>query len=246
MVRLFYFISALVFPAILFSQKKVPAANVKISFVNTVNHVPLVLDSVTYTNAFAENYTVSKFKYYISNLFLVADKKNIAVKESYYLVDEKDTATKSILLTLPVGNYESLSFLLGVDSLKNVSGAQSGALDPTNDMFWTWNSGYVMAKLEGNSPASTVVNNKVEYHIGGFASADNVIKKITLPLNTNINKDTVTEIIIEADINTWWQIPNDILIAANAVCTNPGVLAKKIAANYSKMFSVIKISTPAN
>jgi hypothetical protein len=230
----------------LFSQKKAPASNVKISFVNTVNHVPLILDSVTYTNPFAENYTVSKFKYYISNLYLVADKKKIAVKESYYLVDEKDTATKSILLTLQAGNYESLSFLLGVDSLKNVSGAQTGALDPANDMFWTWNTGYVMAKLEGNSPSSTVVNNKVEYHIGGFAGADNVVKKISLPLTVNINKDTVTEIIIEADINTWWQMPNDILIATNAVCTNPGALAKKIAANYSKMFLIKKIITAAN
>jgi hypothetical protein len=246
MARVFYFISALVFPVLLFSQKKAPVHNVKISFVHTVNHVPLLLDSVTYTNPFAENYTVSKFKYYISNFFLVADKKNIVVKESYYLVDEKDTLTKSILLKVPAGNYDSLSFLLGVDSLKNVSGAQTGALDPTNDMFWTWNTGYVMAKLEGNSPASTVVNNKVEYHIGGFAGADNVLKKITLPLTVNINKDTVTEIIIEADINNWWQMPNDILIAANAVCTNPGALAKKIAANYSKMFSVKKISTPAN
>ncbi len=245
MARLFYFISALVFPVLLFSQKKAPAASVKISFVHTVNHVPLILDSGTYTNPFAENYTVSKFKYYISNLYLVNDKKNTVVNNNYYLVDEKDAASKSFSLTMPPGNYESISFLLGVDSLKNVSGAQSGALDPTNDMFWTWNTGYVMAKLEGNSPASTVVNNKVEYHIGGFAGADNVIKKITLPLNININKDTVTEIIIEADINTWWQMPNDILIAANAVCTNPGVLAKKIAANYSKMFSLKKI-TAAN
>jgi hypothetical protein len=246
MARVFYFISALVFPVLLFSQNKAPATNVKISFVNTVNHVPLILDSVTYTNPFAENYTVSKFKYYISNLYFAGDKKNIAVKESYYLVDEKDTLTKSILLTVPAGNYDSLSFLLGVDSLKNVSGAQTGALDPANDMFWTWNTGYVMAKLEGNSPASTVVNNKVEYHIGGFAGADNVVKKISLPLTVNINKDTVTEIIIEADINTWWQMPNDILITTNAVCTNPGALAKKIAANYSKMFFIKKIITAAN
>ena len=53
---------------------------------------------------------------------------------------------------MPAGNYNSLSFLLGVDSMHNVSGAQTGALDPANDMFWTWNSGYVMAKMEGASP----------------------------------------------------------------------------------------------
>ena len=37
---------------------------------------------------------------------------------------------------------------LGVDSLRNVTGVQTGALDPAMDMYWTWNTGYVMAKLE--------------------------------------------------------------------------------------------------
>ena len=56
-------------------------------------------------------------------------------------------------LYLPEGDYTELQFLLGVDSLHNVSGAQTDDLDPAKDMFWTWNSGYVMAKMEGNSPA---------------------------------------------------------------------------------------------
>ncbi len=69
-------------------------------------------------------------------------------------------------------------FLLGVDSLHNVSGAQTDALDPAKDMFWTWNTGYVMAKLEGNSPSSALVNNKYEFHVGGFSGKYNVLKKI--------------------------------------------------------------------
>ena len=241
MTRFFCFTSVLFLPVILFSQKIKPAANVKISFVNTVNHAPLVLDSVTYSNPFAEDYTVSTFKYYISNLFFTTNKKKIVVKNRYYLIDEKNIDGNNILLFVPPGNYSLVSFLLGVDSLKNVSGAQSGALDPTNDMFWTWNTGYVMIKLEGSSAASKVVNNKIEYHIGGFAGDDNVLRKIKLPVNINIKKGTLTQIIIEADINTWWQIPNNISIAINPVCTSPGALAKKFANNYSKMFSVKKI-----
>ncbi len=245
MARFACLISAIFLPVLLYAQKKLPAPNLKISFVNTVNHAPLVLDSVMYTNPFTENYTISKFKYYISNLFLTGNKK-IIIKNSYYLIDEKNITGNSMQFYVPPGKYNSISFLLGVDSIKNVSGAQSGALDPTNDMFWTWNTGYVMAKLEGHSPASTVVNNKVEYHIGGFSGADNVLKTIAFPVVINIKKDTVIEIVIEADINAWWQIPNDILIAQNPVCTNPGVLAKKIADNYSNMFSIKKVTAPAN
>jgi hypothetical protein len=49
-----------------------------------------------------------------------------------------------------------IRFLLGVDSARNVSGIQTGALDPARGMFWTWNSGYVMAKIEGSSPSAHV------------------------------------------------------------------------------------------
>lgn len=79
--------------------------------------------------------------------------------------------------------YDSITFLIGVDSLHNVSGAQTGALDPVNDMFWTWNSGYVMAKLEGNSSSSPQMNQKFEYHIGGYSGKHNVVKKLSFRFN---------------------------------------------------------------
>jgi len=156
-------------------------ANLKVTFVNTINKVPLVLDSVTYTNCWNETYTISKLKYYISNVQLQMANKTINKEtNSYHLINEEDTATKSFSLSMPAGKYSSLSFLIGVDSLKNVSGAQTDALDPLNGMFWTWNNGYIMFKLEGNSPQSTVVNNKVEYHIGGFAGANNSLRIVTI------------------------------------------------------------------
>ena len=131
---------------------------------------------------------------------------------------------------------------MGVDSASNCSGAQAGALDPMNDMFWTWNSGYIMAKLEATSPSSNQVNSKVEYHIGGFSGVNNVLKRITLSLPATkflvITKGKTSEIIVEADLYKWWQTPNDLKITDNPVCTTPGALAKKIADNYSKMFTI--------
>ena len=110
-------------------------------------------------------------------------------KNSFHLIDESVPESQSFSLSVPEGNYSSLNFLLGVDSLHNVSGAQTGELDPAKDMFWTWNSGYVMAKLEGNSPSSALVNHKYEFHIGGFSGKYNVLKNIELhfPENKTIN-----------------------------------------------------------
>lgn len=224
---------------------KITATNtgtVKITFVNTVKGKPVELNTGSYTNSFGETYSVSKFKYYISHVSLVTGKAVFFETESYHLVDESKPEDLHFSFPLQAGEYQSLYFVLGVDSLHNVSGAQTGALDPLNDMFWTWNTGYVMAKMEGKSPQSKLVNNKLEFHIGGFMGENNVLKNITLNFPPgkilNIQEGKTSEIIIEADIDTWWQQPNDIKITEHAVCSTPGPLAKKIADNYSKMFRI--------
>lgn len=215
---------------------------VKITFINTVKGKPVQLNETSYTNPFAEQYSISRFKYYISNIALAFPDGVFKEIDSYHLIDESKPASLSFSFITNVNSYHSVLFMLGVDSLKNVSGAQTGPLDPLNDMFWTWNSGYVMAKMEGNSPQSKVVNNKVEFHIGGFSGANNVLKKLMLNFPAGmllyIGEGRTSEIVIEADFDKWWQGPNDLKIADNPVCSTPGELAKKFADNYSKMFTI--------
>jgi hypothetical protein len=55
-------------------------------------------------------------------------------------------------INVPAGTYTGMYLTMGVDSARNVSGAQEGALDPANGMFWSWTSGYIMIKAEGLSP----------------------------------------------------------------------------------------------
>ena len=218
-----------------------PGANILLHFNTVVDNKQFFFDSI-YTNSFGENFSVSKFKYYISNI----EFKNSAtgakksIPNSYYLVNEADSSSKDILINVPDGNYTTISFLLGVDSIKNVSGAQSGALDPANDMFWTWNTGYVMAKIEGASPVSKQVHHKIEYHIGGFKGENSVLQKIRLiiPSLQNSKGKKNLKLTIDADINTWFQGSHDLSIAQNPVCTTPGLLAKQFSENYRNMFKV--------
>lgn len=219
----------------------------KISFKNVIKGNPMQLATGVYTNGSGEQYNITKFKYYISHAVLgglAATSSN----DSYHLIDESNAASLSFSFDVPVNTYSSVSFLLGVDSARNVSGAQTGALDPLNDMFWTWNSGYIMAKMEGTSPQSTVVNNKVEYHIGGFAGTNSVLKNINLSippsspvLTVDIREAKTSEIIINADFDKWWQGAFNLKITDNPAVTTPGVLAKSISDNYGNMFSVAEI-----
>lgn len=119
--------------------------------------------------------TYSKVKYYISNFKLKkSDGSWWTHPESYFLVDLSDPSTTTLSLNnIPEGNYTEVSYIMGVDSLRNVSGAQTGALSTANGMFWSWNSGYIMVKVEGTSPNSGSGN--FSFHLGGFSGDYNVV-----------------------------------------------------------------------
>ena len=219
---------------------------VKITIKNTVKGIPMVLNTGNYTNSFGEQYNISAFKYYLSHVSVTGAAID-PVYGKYYLVDEENPASLSFSFEAPVNIYSTVYFLLGVDSTRNVSGAQTYALDPLNDMFWTWNSGYIMAKMEGTSPQSTVVNNKVEYHIGGFSGTHSVLKNMTLtipvpPLSKlDVRQGKVSELFLEADLDTWWQGAFNLKIADHPAVTHPGAMAKSISDNYVNMFTITHI-----
>lgn len=198
----------------------------------------------TYVNDHGEQYTVDGFKYYVHDIQFINDKNEaVPVSSDYFLVDETKPGTKTITLAVPVNKYTAVSWLLGVDSTRNVSGAQTGTLDPTNGMFWTWASGYIMAKLEGHSPASTLSGQVFTYHVGGYKHPYATYRNITVPLHQDITvtKDTSITIGVNADIDHWFSRVHNIRIASEPACHSPGQLASEIADNYEGMFSVKEI-----
>jgi hypothetical protein len=224
-----------------FKEGRIKTGKLKITFVHTANGKTIVLRDSLYKNSFGEQYSVSKLKYYISH-FSVPGSTQIAENDPYHLMNASEESGNSFEILLTPGIYKNIGFLLGVDSARNCSGAQTGALDPTNDMFWTWNSGYVMFKLEGTSPASTSDLQRVEHHIGGYKGENNVVTKVQVSVPPthvlNIKEDGITEVIIETDLDHYWNSVSQIKISETPVCTTTGQLAKKVAANFPGLFSV--------
>ena len=218
---------------------------IKITFINKVNQQHLTLNSTKYINCRNEIFSISKLKYYISNIGLQTfGKKNFFEQNSYHLINEEDPESKSFSFLILPDNYETISFLIGVDSIKNVTGAQTDALDPLNGMFWTWNTGYIMFKMEGNSEQSALSNKKIEYHIGGFIGTNNVLRMVKLNFKEYqivLKKYKSSQIIIQFDLDKIWNTTNDLSITQTPVCTTPGVLATNIANNYSAAFKIIEV-----
>jgi hypothetical protein len=123
--------------------------------------------------------------------------------------------------------------------LKNVSGIQTGTLDPAKGMFWTWNTGYVMAKLEGNSPAANTPQHSFSYHVGGYKQNEQTIREINLMLPKKIDYTSNNcTIVVAADILKWFNAQHEIKISDAPFCHEPGTLATRLADNYAKMFSI--------
>jgi hypothetical protein len=174
--------------------------SVVIKFDNRFGTTKLLLDGTEYQNALGETLVISRFDYYISNIKLQrldGSFYTVPQDSSYFLVREEQLSSQRITLrNVPLGEYKSISFTIGVDSLRSTMplAQRTGMLDPGTsaaDMYWTWNSGYIFVKMEGSSPAiaadpSTGKRN-FWFHIGGFGGYKqrtiNNLRQVTLPVS---------------------------------------------------------------
>ena len=217
--------------------------NVNLRFQNEVGDLPLIIDSVNYKNELNQDFTISKFKFYISIVRFENTIGTQTAPSTSFLIDQEDSLSLSTnSISIPSGIYSSLEFILGVDSLHNVSGAQNGALDVVNTMFWTWNSGYIFMKLEGNSSFSNSPGHFFEYHIGGFKEPYNAIRKIKLTFDqpVEISKHKLTDILINVNVLEILQHPNSIDFSKNSSIVEPSQ-SKIVSDNYEDIFSIINI-----
>lgn len=225
--------------------------DLSVEFDNIVGSANLALNTGTYTNASGESFKITKLKYYVSNfVFTKTDGTVYTVPQDscYFLVDEEDEDTHEPEMHIPEGEYKTVQFTLGVDSLRNTMDLahRTGDLDPTAagaDMYWTWNSGYIFLKMEGISTASTLTDSAFFYHIGGFGGYStatiNNIKTITLDLTARgipqVKSGKSTNIHLMADVMKLFNGTTTMSIAAHpAVMFDP--YSVNIANNYSSMF----------
>ena len=173
-------------------------------------------------------------------LTLFAGAEGDPLPDTYFLVDESRDSTKTIRIAIPPGSYDRLDLLLGVDSTRNVSGAQTGALDPVNDMFWTWSTGYIMSKLEGSSPLSTQPNNRIQYHVGGFAGPNSALRTIETGFFSPIEIKAwqTLQVSLTAEVQRWFDGVHELPIATQSVAMTPGALSSQYADNSASMFSI--------
>lgn len=187
----------------------------------------------------------NNIKYYVTNIKLKkSDGTWWTESDSYRLIDGvQDNGQMATITDIPAGEYTEIQWMLGVDSTRNISGIQSGALDPSLGMFWTWQSGYIFIKAEGFAPAAPQGN--FQYHLGGFSNPFNAIQIRNFNIASSplrIKKDANSTMTIKANMARFWH--GGVKVEDTHTIHMPSEMAKQMAANFAEGFIVGSIINP--
>ncbi|NIJ55361.1 MbnP family protein [Dyadobacter arcticus] len=233
------------------------ASGITLEFDNVVGDKNLVLSGPSNTNAFGEDFVITKFNYFISNIKLLRSDGTshvIPQDSSYFLIQEDNKESQFIKLkNVPVGDYSGVEFMVGVDSLRSTSPIEKrkGVLDPggtmEDGMYWAWNSGYIFLKMEGTSSKATSANGKFYYHIGLFGGFDTktvnntrIVKLEFGSSKASVTAEEVPEVHLLVDALKVFNGPGTNLSIAqnNTVMSQQAAKSQEIANNYAKMFTL--------
>lgn len=206
-----------------------------------------------YTTVHGEKVRFTLLNYFISNIKLIQEDGSVYTvpqDSSYFLIRETVPASKEIELGhIPEGRYAGITFMIGVDSLRNTKdiSQRTGNLDiggTAKGMYWVWNSGYIFFKLEGTSPAAPEKQKFVfNYHIGGFGGyrspTFNNIREKTFrfePVTVSPKKTPLAEIHVALD-----HFFDDLRISEKS-SVMWGDYTTKIASNYAAIYRLDRVS----
>jgi hypothetical protein len=176
-----------------------------IVFDNKISGQDIQFNQLNYTNAAGNLYSVSLLKYYVTQVVLHKKDGTTKALNNYDLIDAaKPESCKIEAGMLTEGEYDSISFNLGVDPSRNHSGNQDGDLDVSLGMFWTWNTGYIFFKHEGQYKNTA---NQTKALILHYATDPSLVK-IKLPINLKIAGNKTMH--LSFDLNKVYTSPNTI------------------------------------
>lgn len=204
-----------------------------ITVVPTFNQEPVALGKNYYSKALSDSISFDRIKFYLSSIRLDPDTASYSSPNlQYHLVDLEKPASQMIVLPMAIPQTaKGIQFLLGVDSTTQVAGALGGDLDPTQGMYWSWQSGYIHVKIEGRTPVCPARNHRFQFHLGGYQSPFNTVQLITLPVNSH--KSFAIEIPLD-------QFFGDLDIRSSYQVMSPGTLAVDLAKQFAATFKVVQ------
>lgn len=160
--------------------------NITLEITHLLNGTPFAYEKKA-TNDLNYDIKITRLDYILSNFTLHHDGgKSTFIDSTYFLIRNGEPFSVS-LGNFDVQRLDSISFLIGVDSLNNHADPSlwpaGHALAPTwPDMHWGWQAGYRFVAIEGNNGPDFF------YHFELHPLGDGLLRKTTIATSGNENE----------------------------------------------------------
>lgn len=196
----------------------------------------------TFTDNSGRKFNLADFRFYISNVVLIKDDgSEYPFTNKVILVNP--TTNEYDLGDAPVGSYKGFKFILGLDSATNHSDptiypASNPLSIQSPSIHWTWNSGYIFMKVEGQVDTTLANTGTPNYDFFYHIGMDMFKRNIDFSTEAfTIVSGSDKEIGLEFDLLE--MLSNVDMRTENETHTmNNMPLATKIADNWSSAFTI--------
>ena len=203
------------------------SGKIKINFIHTIGMQAVKLDTNCYINEAGNHYELTDIMYFISDVKFYSHFGTaflISIQPSHYTnIRLPSTLSWNIIDAVPAGIYDSISFIFGLNEIRNHSNAFVNP--PETNMAWPdmLGGGYHYMMLNGKWLNPQNIASPFNFHIGiGQIYTDTVnydvntitafvqnYFKVSLPLSslqiTNNNTSTIT---LNMAIDSWFKTPH--------------------------------------
>jgi hypothetical protein len=176
-----------------------------------------------YNRSQGESFSFDMLKYYLSKAALVNDAGDTLFFTGHNLMDafnpNRKKASGSVKIDdAQLTSFNQLIFGIGVSPEFNTSGDQAGDLDPGFGMIWTWSTGYIFMKHEGQFIDSTGAIQPLLYHLG----TTRAYQRYSVPINVQLKKDKTYNIHVDFDFAQVYNNPNLVTFTDNNIIQSSG------------------------
>jgi len=189
------------------NNKITPETAVSVHFIHEVDGNALELDTIKYTNAVGQNYSIKTVKYFVSHITFHRANDEDIIEPDIHFVNIRDSSSLLLTLTnsIPSGDYTGISFVYGLVQEDNISGNLGLELDRLMEWPVPMGGGYHYMKLEGEYIFNNVTN-FFNFHSGGLNGTAYEIH-IDLPNSAFSTTSEAQNIGFTMNIANWFQNP---------------------------------------
>ena len=237
------------------------AGKIAFHFMHRVRSQSLIKDSLCYINSAGNYFEVDELKYFISDVYLQSTGDKLVHIDAqtaihYVDIDFHGTLTWQVFDDIPEGEYDTVSFIFGLNKQRNVSFAFVNP--PEVNMFWPDVLGGGYHYLMMNGKWKNLQGNIVpfDFHLGigqTYSGVTTSVDSITgfvqnyfevkLPLpSLQIKNKTSYTIELVMDVESWFETPHtwDFNYWGNYIMQNQAAM-QMVKENGFDVFTVGKI-----